>query len=249
MQKYKDQLKVQKRRKLVTKMALFFVVVAAFGVGLVYLLFFAGLLNVKEVHVNSPDELRANISRMIENWLDDGFWQLTPRNNILFFSADKLSASLAAQFPKLEKVTISKDFPHSLAISVTERKPVGIWCLSGQDTCFYFDKNGMAFEETQKSTGFLILTVVDRRTRELSLTEEVVGKEWLENILDAREMLSKIGVDVSEFMIPADSFDEFHAVTASGWPIYFAIATGIEKQINALDTFLKEKITPSQREN
>lgn len=247
MQKYKDELKIKKRKRLFFRLILFCIAGIIGLIGLVYLLFFVRLLDIRTITIEMPDGLRANIGNAVDNWLDSGFWKLTRRNNILLFSTDKLSSQLAGQFPKLESIKISKKLPHSLIISGNERKPIGVWCLSDDEQCFYFDKNGIAFSKTQASAGFLILNVADRRSRELNFGDKVATDDWLFSIVKAKELLSKNEINVSEFIIPADSFDEFHAQVAEGWKIMFSNQTNIEKQISALATFLKEKLLPSQR--
>ena len=253
MQKYKDELKTKKHKKLVFKLAIFLTVGIAVFAGLIYFLFFAGIFDVRSINIDTLDGLHEGLSNTVDNWLNVEFWGLKRRNNIFLASTDELASLLAKQFPKLESININMDFPHGLLLSATERKPAGIWCLPAQagqavkDKCFYFDKNGIAFSETQPSAGFLITNVGDRRVREIYLGGQVVADDWLKSIMSAKELLAKIDVSVSEFIIPVDSFDEFHAKTAEGWLIYFGITTDIEKQISALTTFLKEKIKPDQR--
>lgn len=251
--RYKDELKAKKRKKLLAGAVGFGLLIVAGAIGAVYLLFFARLLDVRNITIESSEELYAGIDSAVTDWLGSGLWGLTKRSNILFWSDDALASRLITQIPELESVAITRDFPHTLVISVKERKPEGVWCLSaqaglsGQDWCFYFDKNGVAFGESRPSDGFLILNVIDQRSRELNLGDRVAEGVWITNIIKARESLAKNNINVSAFVIPPDSFDEFHAKTAEGWKIRFGNQTDIESQINALAVFLKEKISASQR--
>ncbi len=248
MQKYKDELKIKKHEKLVFRLVLISFVGVAVSVGLVYLLFFARLLDIRTVDIEVPDGLRADLGVAIDGWLGVKSWNINRRNNILFFSVDELSAQLAQQFPKLESIKVTKKLPHTLLVSSGERKPIGIWCHASQGMCFYFDKNGIAFSKTQQSTGFLIINVVDyRQGKNIELGNAVATGDWLKKIIDARELLNGAGINILGFNIPADSFDEFDVKTAENWKIMFSIQTNIEKQISALVTFLKEKIKPAQR--
>lgn len=246
MPAYKDELRTKKRKRLVSRLAFFVVVLVAGTTGATYLLFFARLVDVRDMTIETSEELRAGIDSTANDWLDGGFWQFTKRNNLFFLSGDALVSSLLGQFPELESAAVTKKFPHSLIISTRERRPEGIWCLTGADRCFYFDKNGKAFGETQPSDGFLVLNVIDQRPRELKLGDIVAEEGWTTNILKARELLAKSDVNVSAFIIPVDSFDEFHAKTAQGWKILFSNQTDIESQISSLTSFLKEKLTPAQ---
>ena len=158
-----------------------------------------------------------------------------------------LATELMARFPKLESARVSKNFPHGISVTTQERKPAGIWCLSGKERCFYFDKNGVAFSATQFSSGFLVLNVLDYRPRELKLGSVVAESNWLINISRTRDLLAGADINISEFVILPNSFDEFYAKTAEGWRILFSNQTNVESQTNALAIFLKEKISPAQR--
>lgn len=253
MQRYRDELKNKKRKKFLTRVGLISIAVFAAALGLGYLLFFAHLLDIRTVNIEVNNDRLASINNTVNGWLDEGFWRFTRRNNILFFSRDELVSKLTASFPVLATVEISKKFPHGISISADERRPVGVLCLPAQaglsdgESCFYFDKNGVAFSGAQPSSGFLIFNIIDRRQRELKLGENVLADDWLTSITVAREALLKNSINISEFVIPIDSFDEFYAKTAEGWKIEFNISTDIVKQIDALIVFLKEKISSAQR--
>lgn len=252
-QKYRDELRNKKRKKFLTNVGLFFIAGLAAVIGLAYLLFFTHILDVRIVNIEADNDQLTDINDTVNDWLNEGFWQFTRRNNILFFSSDELVSKLTSRFPTLADIEISKKPPHAISIFADERKAVGVLCSSAQaglsdgEPCFYFDKNGIAFSRARPSSGFLIFNIVDHRSRELRLGESVLAGDWLLSITGAREALLKKSINVSEFVIPVDSFDEFYAKTAEGWKIEFNISTDIVKQINALSVFLKEKISPAQR--
>jgi len=253
MRSYKDELRASKRKKLILKSAIFFAVLIIGLVGAVYLLFFARLMDVREVTVEAEEEMRGRINNEISSWLNSGFWRFTEGSNLLFLSGNVLASRIIEKFPELESVKITKKFSHALIATVQERKPSGIWCLSAQAglseqaDCFYFDKSGKAFSSTQPSNGFLVLNVIDQRSRELGLGDKVAEEVWTKNIFKAKDVLSKHNISIAMFVIPPDSFDEFHAKTAEGWKILFGNQTDIESQISALAIFLKEKISPAHR--
>lgn len=246
MQKYKDELKTKKRKKLLAKAVSFSIFIIVGAAGIIYLLFFARLMDVRNVNIETAEEMHG-LNGAVEDWLSKGFWRLDRRSNMVFLSGDGLASWLLGQFPELESVRITKKFPHTLVVSGKGRKLEGVWCLTDRERCFYFDKNGIAFSETQPSSGFLILNVIDQRVRELQLGEKVTTDDWLRNIIEAKVFLTKNEINIAGFIIPADLFDEFHARTAEGWKILFSNQTNIESQISALATFFEEKLTAKQR--
>lgn len=252
VQKYRNEYRAQKRRKFVLKTSAVLFILVLIAVGTVYLLFFSKLLDVRTVAINGAETIEeTDLNSAVGDWLSTKIWKVPRRNNLVFLSADNLVKYLESKFPKLASVSVSKKLPHNLEITVSERKPIGVWCLSvqGQSSpdCFYFDKDAVAYAMAGNSSGFLLATISDQRNREITLGSLVTTGQWFENILSARDLLTKIGIDITGISIPAGSFDEFDAKTIDGWQIMFSNQTDISSQINSLAIFLKDKITPNQR--
>lgn len=243
---YRDELKIKKIRARVYKVVLVLMILVAALIGTGYFLFLADLFNVRTISINASADLRGGIENEVNSWLAAGFWKINRRNNVLFFSARKLSGYLLSQLQSLDSAEVVKRFPHTLEISVVERKPVGIWCVAGKQ-CFYFDKAGAAYLEAVPSSGFIILNVNDERTRDLNIGSPVADRDLLDGIVLSRSLLSKNNIKVGEFIVPADSFDDFYAKTAGGWQIKFSSSTDVAKQIRALTVFLNNKLTSAQK--
>ena len=117
MQKYKDELKTKKRKKLVFKLIIFLTAGIVVFAGFIYISFFAGIFDVRSISIDTPDDLREGLNSAVEDWLNAGFWWLARRNNIFFVSSANLASQLAEQFPKLESIRIRADLPHGLLLS------------------------------------------------------------------------------------------------------------------------------------
>lgn len=251
---YRDQLKEKRRKNFLLKLFLITGLVFLCLAGAVYLLFFANLLDLRSIDVSGAEIIpAAELKAAAESWLDAKFLGVARSRDLLFISSEKLGSELAAGFPRIDAVEVKKEFPHGIKISITERKPAGIWCLPAQagfpasGKCFFFDENGIAYAEAGQSSGFLILTVADYQDKEIALGSPVVSEEWLNNIMVAKETLPKIGIDVAEFTIPSGSFDEFDAKTAQGWKIMFSNSTDVAKQISSLNVLLRDKLSASKK--
>ncbi len=228
-------------------MALVFLIFVGFCAGFVYLLFFAKLLDVRNVRITGNETVpRENLASAVDEWLGSDFFKITRRSNIVFLPLAKLSSKISSRFPLLEEVRADRQFPHSLNISVAERKPRGIWCLTASSDCFYFDKSGVAYAKNGASSGFLMAIIDDERKRKIEIGSPVESGEWLGSVFLARDALAEKGINITKFIIPADSFDELRAQTAQGWVVLFGISTNIARQINSLTDFFKQKMTPEK---
>jgi len=99
---------------------------------LIYILFFSSLFQVNTVEVQgavltSPDALRQTVA------LGSNIWRV-PQHQI---------AATLEQNPIIEQAVVSKGLPHTIRISVMEKKPVLIWVTQG--TSWLVDDTGEAF--------------------------------------------------------------------------------------------------------
>jgi hypothetical protein len=241
--KFKDGLTEKRRRVFVLKI-LFFVGLVITVVGFVlYLLFFSGLLEIKEVSVNglnkvSSDEFNNRLNdRLNSKWLG----LLERQKNVVLFDSDAFRAEVFIAFPEIKNISINKKPPHTLNIDVTERATSGIWCFI--DDCKYFDEEGSVWGEAVKSSGFLILVIDDLRQniQELDL-------DLLADIMLISERLKEMNIFVNRFVISEDSNGDFTGQAVSNGyavSILFSTDSDISGQLEVLEIFLAEKKDPS----
>lgn len=169
------------------------------------------------------------------------------RKNILLFSPQAIRPDLLDRFPRIDSADIRRESLHTISIAVKERVPVGLWCFPAKARCYYFDDSGVAFAEISSSSGFLFVAVNDWRDREITLGETIAPEDWRTHILEIKKILQFGGIAVEYFEIPADSRDEFTAVTGEGWRIIYLNDNAVRKQTTSLLAFLKEKLPPDAK--
>ena len=233
--RYKDKLAKKRRRVWILKI-LFFVGLFIAVVGFIlYLLFFSGFLEIKELSVNGLDKVNSDRfhgelnKRLNSRWL--GLIEF--QRNMLFFDSDAFNAEMLASFLEIKEISVSKEPPHALNIDVTERVTAGIWCFVGG--CKYFDKEGVMWGETARSSGFLILVVEDMRP------EVQLDKDLLDNFTTIYEQLKEINILVSKFVIPDNFIGNFSAFTSDDYKLLFSTDSDINKQLEVLEIFLIDK--------
>jgi len=75
---------------------------------------------------------------------------LFSQQNILLFPKVQLENLALFEFPKIDTLDISKDFPkHAVIVTVTERVPYGQWCRGADEKkeCYVIDNKGFVFEK------------------------------------------------------------------------------------------------------
>lgn len=234
--KFRDGL-VEKRRKRFILKTLFFIGLAIAIVGFIlYLLFFSGLLEIKEVSVSGldkvgNDEFNGGLNRRLNSkWLGLVEYQ----RSVLFFDSDAFKAEILASFPEVKDISVNKELPHTLNMIIAERETAGIWCFI--DDCKYFDKEGITWGDPAGSSGFLILNINDLRQE-----AQTIDKYLLNNFMFIVQQLKEADILISKFTIPSNFFGDFNAFTSAGYELLFSTDSDIKRQIEVLEIFLAEK--------
>ncbi len=230
---YKDQVARRHRRTFVFRVVLGGLGIGAAGAGLVYLLFFSRFFEVREISfsgldVMSSDELRSKINDTLNQKL---LRYITRRSNIFFVSASGLEKEFTSTYPIFKSVKVAKKLFHGLIFNFVERKPAGVWCF--KESCSYFDNDKILWGHPAKSSGFIFLTIEDKRDR----PSREIDDEFFKPIMEvARESGT-----IKNVVISADSFHEFRVYTAAGYYIMFSLDSNIKNQLEIFNIFLAER--------
>lgn len=149
---------LKKRRKVVLgRKILFFL--SLIVVLLVVFAWFSGsgIWNVNKIEVAgmstlNADELVQNIQKTIEG----KYFYLFSKSNILILPYFGIENSLKENFPKIENSSVRILGKNSFRVTVLERHPVGIYCLSKEREdrkCYFLDKNGFIYSEAPNFSG------------------------------------------------------------------------------------------------
>lgn len=244
---HKDQLKKRRAKKLFFKVVFIFLGAVALASLFVYLMFFAGFFDIKNVKIDGNFIAKEEASKVANDFLSRKKFWLPAKLNLFLLDKEGLEFLLLDSFPSLESATVNRKLLHELEIQFQEKIISGIWCFKKTEKCFFFDKKGIAFEEAPQSSGLIFLHIDDFRGNEVRLKEKVIDAEWLEKISQSKEELEKqLGIKVKNAIIPENSFDEFSILTHYGWKLKLAISLDIPFQIESLKIFINQKLTPEK---
>ncbi len=163
------------------------------------------------------------------------FW-LFPKDNVFWYPHNKLEEYLKDTFKRIDTIDIHlKDF-HTLAIDITERKPVATWCTgepemqpSGNEgalsvetrMCYFIDQDGVLFSEAPYFSGDAYFKYYGS----ISPTDNPIGMEYVASSTKFAEMsdfVTKVKeLSISPLYVIAKGDDEFSLVLYGGGEIYF----------------------------
>ena len=247
---YQAKYLAKKRKKIFLRFSLWLFLVLAIVAGSIYLLFFSKLFYVREVSISNQSFIpNQEIRQAIDSLLVQKKFFVSGFSNLIFVESDKIQSLVVNSFPQAENVVVEKKYPHTVSVSLSGKIALGVWCfMTGvPDKCFYFDKNGMAFETSADSDGPLLLRIEDEKGQFEKLGQAVADKELLAFVLSIRPELEKAKIDIKKITIPVVEDFRADAETSEGWKIYFSIRDDLKSQVNSLNVFLSQKISPEKR--
>lgn len=238
----RDEVASRHRRNFVLKVIAISIGIIAVVAGIIYLLFFSRLFDVREVGFNGLDTVNSDMfkSKIDENLNQKILKFLPRRNNIFFVNTGKFSKEFASEYPVFKSVNIQRKLLHGLVLNFLERKPAGVWCFTSigsvqVSNCQYFDNDKVLWGQPAKSSGFIFLTIDDQRDN----TDRKIDDNFFKPILEVSKSMAG---EIKNVVILPDSFNEFRVYTADYY-IIFATDSDIQNQLDVLKIFLNDKMT------
>ncbi len=218
----------------------------------VYVFVFSLFTRVENLVLSGTSELSYDdVLKKAKGSLEGKFLGFIPRDNFFMVSRKKISRELAAEFKKIKSVEITKVFPQSVIINITERKSLIVWCSGGP--CYILDEQGYAYTGTDLNSPEVIqnnlIKITDTSARPVTLGEKVLSEEYVRYLIDLREEIEK-GSTVKttpEWMTPSAVAEEVEIFTQEGWRMFFSAKIPPAKAVRTLETFLNEEIDLEKR--
>lgn len=230
---------------------MFYLLLIGFVLVSVYMFFLSPYLQISNIKITGTREINSEeVRQKIESSLNGKYFGVIPKNNLLFVSQKRIEDVLTGYFKKIRTVSVMKKFPDSVSLNIDERKALLVWC--GGEKCFLLDENGTAYSEADfNSPEFIqnhLLQINDSSGREVLLGEKVIDSAYEKYVLDVRDALSLLDLDViDEYKTPSRIAEEIRIGTSQGSQIYFSLQFPLESAIFTLDTVFKKEIPVEKR--
>lgn len=247
-QTYHDDYRLKQRRRWLTVLVLAFLVSGGTAGGVFYALFLSRWMAITEVTVNQQSFVSdEEVKEQVTDYLNEKKWGIVPRSsNIFLADGQSIRALLRNSFPVLKEVTVHKKYFHGLMIEAKHREAIGIWCFKKQQECFYFDEEGVAFDQAADSSGTLLLMVEDGARENKKIGERVAEPELTAWLWRLKQAIDGVKIGLAKAIIPEEQF-RVNIKTTEGWEIYFNELDDLDSQMKALTVFLANKVSFEQR--
>ncbi|MBI2446497.1 MAG: FtsQ-type POTRA domain-containing protein [Parcubacteria group bacterium] len=233
--RFKTISKEEKIKKIKILFFLFFLLAIILTV--FWLIFLSSFLKIQNINFSDNTVLnRDNILSIISNINSFGLGE-----NLLILSKSRLKSELAAAFPSITDITITKKLFNTITIDFHKRIQIGIWCNSAG--CYYFDKTGVAFAKTPETEGSLILKIEDLSKNNILLGDKVLDDNLINFIFAFNAKISENNkFKILEFKIKPNFSVDLEAVTNKNWSIYLDEKQEPAAAVNNLLSILEEAV-------
>ncbi len=190
-------------------------------IGVCYALLYADFLKVKSFTVRGNSQLgEESVLRIVKNAaLSRALPRFLGVDNILSWRNEEF----AFESSPIARATLSPDLiKRTIAVEVKEREHFAVWCgLPAGDNdreCYWFDREGVAFEKAPATEGSLIMSVHDVERASIAAGAKIAADRFVPNIAAALSALKNLGMNIKEIRYKK-SLDELEIVSYKNqWP-------------------------------
>jgi len=221
-----------------------------------YFAAFSQLFQIKKFSISGNQKIQSHeLETFVREEIDQKILFIHTES-IFFINSGEIIGSILEKFPQAEEIKLRRKLPTTLIIEVKERSPIGIFCqdynppttLPAEDgapeKCFFFDKNGVIFEETSQNHELIIK--FQEKKESITLGQKIIEKEQIQSILKIYEKLKTgLKIVVKEFFITDK--ERVNVKTTDGWEVYFGLKGDIDWQLTKLSLVLEKEIPPEKR--
>jgi cell division septal protein FtsQ len=209
---------------------------------------------VNNIYINGTQNIsQQDITNEVRADLDGKYAKIINKNNLFLVRPNKIQSQLTSDFKKIEEVSVTRKFPSTLVVNITERKPTLIF--SSDNHYYIVDDSGQAFEEiNQDSSDFqndAWPIFQDDSNAKINLNDTAIDQDLLNFFMSARSKLNdELDIDLDRTSeTPNRMSYDIRIKTTDGWMIYFDGNLNLDKQIETLKTVLATKIGKDDRPN
>lgn len=203
-------------------------VLAASGF-VVYAILFSNYFTVTDITLKNREIENQNIAEKIKKTISK-----TIGRNILFVNTTDLETKVLASFPELERVTLDKDYPHTILIEFSEY-PLVANVINESSTVkksYILNAIGYAVKENYEDKNLPYIKI--KSEEPLNTKNIIIETSKLTYILNAKSYFEdKFGMRITEILYKPVA-RETHLLTEKGFYIWLDIQRPFEQQFKKM---------------
>jgi len=214
-------------------------------VAFVWLVFFTDIFTIKRIDVSETKYIpTTTVEQLIWKQAETSQF-LIPQDKLLFFSKQKLTKTLNNNF-QLKNLQITKKFPNTIQVNLTEKEFTVIWNEAGQ--FHYINNEGdiiLSLDQPEENQ----IVIYNQGDALLKGKRIKINPETIKFINDLNDRVNtKQVVKAQEFVVDND-LNTIKMKEERGPLIFFSVNNDIDKQVTKLEALIKELGDTYDQEN
>jgi len=182
----------ERRRKFKFWATVWTLVFVAFIVGVIFLLRVDKIrihnITVSETKVIDPVLVREHV----ESHINGMYAWVIPKNSVFLLPLDAIHKDIENNFPYVKDLIVRRVGLESIAVDITERKGVYLWCRDHTNTdCYFMDNDGYVFAHAPYFSGDVYIRFYGERTTNTNNTGNFQTIQKMSNITNLFELITK----------------------------------------------------------
>jgi len=206
-----------RRKRIIKKLVLVFLLLL-FVFSCVTAFFYIPYLRVKKISLEGNSSLSTEkILGEVSDYLRGKFFRIFPRDNILLLSKEAIISNLLSKFPRIEEVSLAKNFPDCITVGIKERQQEAILCINDSPPaggCAFIDENGYVFERAPYFSGDVYLKFFDERGE---AQNQLLSEEQFKKLIEFKNLVSRENIKISKIILKKEGI--YKADISEGWYI------------------------------
>ncbi len=225
-------------------------------------LFYIPALRIKNIVVRGNSILEsAEIISAVTQTINGKYVGIFPKDSILVFPKEKISAELAKKFGRIKRVSVKRGFPDSLSVTIEERKPTALFCqenkqnyaanfaskpgVGNENVCYFIDQDGIVFEPAPNFSDNVYVKFYAEGGEAASgagIPEKISG---FKKMMWFAEAARNSGVDIIKVAMAKERMKKFYS--SEGWFIMLNENDDFQTAFENLKLALGEKIKDNRK--
>ncbi|MEK9151007.1 MAG: FtsQ-type POTRA domain-containing protein [Patescibacteria group bacterium] len=217
----------------------------------VYIAFFSVFFLIGEPRIMGMSEISEKTLRdFVENQVTGKYAGIVPKRGFFAVRPQTIAERLRMEYPLLASVSVTRVFPDSLRVEVTERQKILLWC--SDDRCLLIDEAGVAHDGSRalspENMPYALL-ITDTSGKPTAPGETVLDPEYGAFAVRMSGLFpERLGIAIEPRYTTASRFaDELRVRTEEGWEAYFGTDIPIESSLRTLKLLFEKELPQGRR--
>lgn len=215
--------RVFKLGTLPKRVVIIFVIILALALGL------KQLFTIKQINVASQAR-NSEVTREVQQLIDGNLMQ----SNLITLNSSQLVSKLLAADPMIKTASVVRNWPASISVKVTLKRPSLGWTTGNQS--YLLDRDGTVIGALP--VGQALPVVIDNSNLPVALGQRVTSTQFVGFTIDANDAMTRLKLGPTKLEIKDTTLD-LYATTPAGYQLIFDTSRAAADEVSDLKEILQ----------